>query len=88
MNVDVSDSDRASWEQHHIDRSMQLLRQGRVGEVGRGEGEVQGKPQALVYDILLEEGARKRCSECGCRANSKHWFTTSFLQPLPYLVMS
>ena len=21
-----------------------------------------------------------------CAANSKHWFTTSFLQPLPYLV--
>ena len=26
------------------------------------------KLQALVYDILpLEEGAGKRCSECGCR---------------------
>ena len=28
---------------------------------------VECKLQALVYDILpLEEGARKRCSECGC----------------------
>ena len=27
---------------------------------------VMGKVQALVYDILpLEEGAGKRCSECG-----------------------
>ena len=34
----------------------------------------------------LEEGAGKRCSECGKGPNSKHWFTTSFLQPLPYLV--
>ena len=31
---------------------------------------------------VFEEGAGKRCSE----SNSKHWFTTSFLQPLPYLV--
>ena len=38
MNVGVSASDQASWEQHHIDGSMQLLRQGRVGEVGRGRG--------------------------------------------------
>ena len=30
----------------------------------------------------LEEGAGKRCLV----SNSKHWFTTSFLQPLPYLV--
>ena len=43
------------------------------------------KLQALVYDIPLEEGAGKRCSECGPHgpftfyANSKHWFTTSFL---------
>ena len=34
----------------------------------------------------LEEGVGKRCSECGLVPNSKHWFTTSFLQPLPYLV--
>ena len=26
-------------------------------------------------------------TEAGISANSKHWFTTSFLQPLPYLVM-
>ena len=41
------------------------------------------KLQALVYDILpstLEEGAGKRCWECGSVSNSKHWFTTSFLQ--------
>ena len=39
------------------------------------------KLQALVYDILpsLEEGARKRCSERGATANSKHWLKTSFL---------
>ena len=24
--------------------------------------------------------------QCSVRSNSKHWFTTSFLQPLPYLV--
>ena len=39
-----------------------------------------GKLQALVYDILhLEEGAGKRCSECAIWADSKRWFTTSFL---------
>jgi len=38
------------------------------------------KLQALVYDILpLEEGAEKRCSECGDGSNSRHCFTTSFL---------
>ena len=37
------------------------------------------KLQALVYDIRL--GAGKRCSESDLAANSKHWFTTSFLVP-------
>ena len=37
------------------------------------------KLQALVYDIRL--GAGKRCSEPDLAANSKHWFTTSFLVP-------
>ena len=26
-------------------------------------------------------------SVIGCSTNSRHWFTTSLLQPLPYLVM-
>ena len=35
----------------------------------RVEVAVLGKLQALLYDILpLEEGAGKRCSECGSRA--------------------
>ena len=37
--------------------------------------------EALVYDILpLGEAAGKRCSEYADDPNSKHWFTTSFLQ--------
>ena len=36
---------------------------------------VLAKLQALVYDILpLEEGAGKRCSECGCQLYGKHCF--------------
>ena len=38
------------------------------------------------FNFLLEEDAGKRCSECALHPDSKHWFTTSFLQPLPYLV--
>ena len=56
----------------------------------------QSQLQALVYDILpsLEEGAGKRCSECGALPNSKHWFTTSFWKEMlgvwgtPYLRLS
>ena len=36
-----------------------------------------------MQNTLLE--ARR---EAGPESNSKHWFTTSFLQPLPYLVTS
>ena len=43
----------------------------------------QLKLQAVVYDILLEEGAGKRCSECGPGLNSKHWFTTSSWKKVP-----
>ena len=32
-------------------------------------------------------GGEKRRKRTCPAANSKHWFTTSFLQPLPYLVM-
>ena len=39
------------------------------------------KLQTVVYDglrHLLEEGARKRCSECGAVPNSKQRFTTIY----------
>ena len=36
-------------------------------------------------EVRLDSEARR---EAGPEANSKHWFTTSFLQPLPYLVTS
>ena len=36
----------------------------------------------IELNWFTTEGAGKRGSE----SNSKHWFTTSFLQPLPYLV--
>ena len=38
-----------------------------------------GKVRTTVVDPKVR-------SETGPRTNSKHWFTTSFLQPLPYLV--
>ena len=44
--------------------------------------------ELFATNLLLFEyrrkTAKKRCSECGYASNSKHWFTTSFLQPLPY----
>ena len=55
--------------------------EGRCRKTTLGVWYVLPKLQALVYDILLslEEGAVKRCSECGTYCpNSKHWFTTSF----------
>ena len=54
---------------------------GRCRKAMLGVWYVLPRLQALVYDILLslEEGAGKRCSECGTYcSNSKHWFTTSF----------
>ena len=32
------------------------------------------------------ESGRYAGTQAGSSPNSKHWFTTSFLQPLPYLV--
>ena len=57
-----------------------------MGAGGRGGGGVglkgRNKLQTLVYDILpSEEGAGKRCSECGeaktilCDGSSKHTHT-------------
>ena len=37
-------------------------------------------PSTGLRHSSLEEGAGKRCWECGSVSNSKHWFTTSFLQ--------
>ena len=52
----------------------------------------QGPPahhRNMEYPRLSEEGGKKNRDEAtqrGIYSNSKHWFTTSFLQPLPYLV--
>ena len=43
-------------------------------------------PSTGLRHPSMKEGAGKRCSECGSWPNSKHLFTTSFLQPLPSLV--
>ena len=49
---------------------------------------------ALGCSVTKERGKPQACScsssitESSPGPNSKHWFTTSFLQPLPYLVTS
>ena len=50
---------------------------------GRDKGALGG---ITNYGTIWMSGAGKRGLECGEVSNSKHWFTTSFLQPLPYLV--
>ena len=44
---------------------------------------LEPKLQVKVRTTVVDPKVR---SETGPRTNSKHWFTTSFLQPLPYLV--
>ena len=58
----------------------QLLSSDSVGRQLRGAETVSLQWRNQFWQSL--EGAGKRYSE----SNSKHWFTTSFLQPLPYLV--
>ena len=72
---------------------------GRIEEGGGGGGETGSpSPQQNVrrrYGSLKRrrwktvfhdvDGGARRTKSTG-RSNSKHWFTTSFLQPLPYLV--
>ena len=48
---------------------------------GRGSGVGSGMKTGRGEGVGVGGGRRT-----GWGANSKHWFTTSFLQPLPYLV--
>ena len=41
----------------------------------------------MTLQVARASGASSVCvTGSSGRANSRHWFTTSFLQPLPYLV--
>ena len=44
-----------------------------------------GQPRTVTRDVVHDEH-EQQYRPTGTAPNSKHWFTTSFLQPLPYLV--
>ena len=50
------------------------------------EVDVLGPPSLIVRTVIVDvkQHSNKRAQSSG--ANSKHWFTASFLQSLPYLV--
>jgi len=52
---------------------------GDFGRQMRGDGK-RPFSGVTVYSRVRRKGAGKRGCECGQKANSKHWFTTSFLE--------
>ena len=54
--------------------------------LGKNDGQGEGKGMAGKGRRMLNTGRGGADWGVGGDTNSKHWFTTSFLQPLPYLV--
>ena len=62
-------------------RPVLLASLGGATVLGTGLAFVREFPAFLVLRFVLGF-----LTQVGVESNSKHWFTTSFLQPLPYLV--
>ena len=65
---------------------LRKVKEGQKMQESRSSSETDTLSGQLIGKDGQQRKGRKR-SMAWAGANSKHWFTTSFLQPLPYLVM-
>ena len=68
--------------------NLQVRAVGNRGSRHGGDPGLRWPSAGVVRETRAIQEPGKNSQVCRCVPNSKHWFTTSFLQALPYLVMS